>query len=487
MSPYWMNNSCSPFAGPSGECTLGNLASYAIKVDNVQDVVAGVRFAQASNIRLTIKNTGHDFLGRSAGAGSLALWTHNLKEVTYLDNYRSCNYTGPAARLGAGVQHSDLYPADAIKHRYRVLGGSCPTVGVAGGFSQGGGHSPLSSKHGLAADQVLEWEVVTADGRHITASPSQHADLYWALRGGGAGNYAVVLSATVKAYPDGPAAGVGFAFINENSVTYWAAVSAFLRHLLVLDKLDGYVSGFTIQARQFFLIFALLPDATSTEDVTTPLVPLLDELEALNVSVTNNRASLHPNFASWFDTWERPLQWQTNNSLGGRLIPRAVVRDDLPQLVAVIRDIAENNTAVGGSAVNGVAINVGEARVGGAAGAGASAVLPAWRDALFTINFGIPLAEDAGLDALRTGQRWVNEKQDRLRAVTPGGGTYMNEATFDNPHWKEDYFGANYEALHAVKTKYDPENLFWANVAVGSDVAWKPAADGRLCRVHQSV
>lgn len=487
MSPYWMNNSCSPFSGPSGRCTLGNLAAYAIKVDNVQDAVAGVRFAQANNIRLTVKNTGHDFLGRSAGAGSLALWTHNLKEVTYLGHYRGCNYTGPAARLGAGVQHTDLYPAKASAYRYRVLAGSCSTVGVAGGFSQGGGHSPLSAKYGLAADQVLEWEVVTADGRHIKASPSEQADLYWALRGGGAGNYAVVLSVTVKAYPDGPAAGVGFTFANEDDTTYWAAISAFLRHLLVLDKLDGYMSGFIIQAHGFSLAFALLPDATSTDDITAPLAPLLAELNALNVTVTNNRASLHPNFASWFDTWEKPIEYQTNNSLGGRLIPRTAVQHNLPQLVAVLRDMAENTTAVGGSAVNGVAVNVGEARVGAAAAVGASAVLPAWRDALFTVNFGIPLAEDASWDAMRAGQRWINEKQDRLRAVTPGGGTYMNEATFDNVHWKEDYFGVNYETLRAVKAKYDPDDLFWANAAVGSDVSWAPAADGRLCKVQQRV
>ncbi len=70
MSPYWMNNSCDPFFGPSGACTLGNLASYAINVASAQDVIAGVCFASSNNIRLTIKNTGHDYLGRSSGAGS---------------------------------------------------------------------------------------------------------------------------------------------------------------------------------------------------------------------------------------------------------------------------------------------------------------------------------------------------------------------------------------------------------------------------------
>lgn len=60
----------------------------------------------------------------------------------------------------------------------------------------------------------------------------------------------------------------------------------------------------------------------------------------------------------------------------------------------------------------------------------------------------------------------------------------MNEATFDNPTWKEDYFGENYDTLLAVKTKYDPNSLLWANAAVGSDETWvwEADADKRLCR-----
>lgn len=57
------------------------------------------------------------------------------------------------------------------------MGGTCPTVGIVGGYTQGGGHSILSSSYGVAADNVLEWEVVTVDGRHLTATPTQNADL----------------------------------------------------------------------------------------------------------------------------------------------------------------------------------------------------------------------------------------------------------------------------------------------------------------------
>jgi hypothetical protein len=65
------------------------------------------------------------------------------------------------------------------------VSGECSTVGLAGGYTRGGGHSALMSKYGLGADQVLEWEVVTADGKLCVANRKRNNDLYWALSGGG--------------------------------------------------------------------------------------------------------------------------------------------------------------------------------------------------------------------------------------------------------------------------------------------------------------
>ena len=141
------------------------------------------------------------YLGKSTGKGGLAIWTHNLKSIEFLD-YKSKNYNGPAIKMGAGVQAFEAYYAANAKG-LRIVGGFCPTVGLAGGYSQGGGHSMLASTYGLAADQTLEWEVVTADGELITASPAENSDLYWALSGGGGGTYGVVLSLTSKAHLTG--------------------------------------------------------------------------------------------------------------------------------------------------------------------------------------------------------------------------------------------------------------------------------------------
>jgi len=133
---------------------------------------------------------------------------HNLKGMSFL-NYTSPYYTGPAVRVGAGVQNFEVYQA-ASQHGLRVVSGSCPTVGMAGGFTQGGGHGPLGATYGLGADNTLEFEVVTVDGQQLAASSTQNADIYWALSGGGSGNYAVIISMTAKAHTDGPLAGAGF-------------------------------------------------------------------------------------------------------------------------------------------------------------------------------------------------------------------------------------------------------------------------------------
>lgn len=89
----------------------------------------------------------------------------------------------------------------------------------------------LSGKHGIGADQALEWEVVTANGTLVKASTTQNTDLYWALSGGGGGTYGVVVSLTVRAHPDGVVGGLTFGFetpsgsLNDDAL--WDAVAFF--------------------------------------------------------------------------------------------------------------------------------------------------------------------------------------------------------------------------------------------------------------------
>lgn len=115
------------------------LSAYSVLAETESDVQATVAFAAQHNLRLVVKNTGHDWFGRSAAAGSLLLWMHKLKELTFHDSYQGNGI--PAVTVGAGVQFSDLYPA-ANNRRYPlppyqdrqsiVMGGTCDSVGVAG-------------------------------------------------------------------------------------------------------------------------------------------------------------------------------------------------------------------------------------------------------------------------------------------------------------------------------------------------------------------
>ena len=477
MSPYWLNDSCSAFSSASAPCSQGNIAVYAIDVDGAETVAAGLRFAKENNIRLSIKNTGHDYIGRSNGQGSLALWMHNLKNISFLD-HSSPTYTGPAVKAGAGIQFSEAYPA-AAEHGLRVLGGYCPSVGMVGGYVQSGGHGPLAASYGLAADNTLEFEVVTVDGQHLTASATQNSDLYWALSGGGAGNYAVVLSLTSKAHVDGPTAGASLSFANTNAETYWTAVGAFHKRLLVFNTIPGFATSWGLDNQGFDLNVATLPGGAES-DVKTALEPFLQDLRKLNVSLTSYNTTEHSNFYDHYDYYKFPPEiYATNNSLGGRLIPPSTVQNNLTGLIDAFRRIA-TDPMFPENRISAISLNVTHDRVGNAPGS--NAVLPAWRDALYTLNVAIGFKPDVPPKELQMVQAKVNDWQALFNPLTPGGGGYMNEATFDDPDWKVDYFGENYDALLKIKQKYDPNFTLWQHTSVGADSYWKIVEDGRLCR-----
>ena len=145
MSSWFQNNSCTLFATSTAPCELGNYASYSIDVRSIRDVQAGLAFSQIHNLRLTVKNSRHDFFGKSTGKGALSLWVHNLNSSTLIPQYNASYYNGPAVRIGAGVEGSDAVAFASMKG-YCVVAGSCPTVKLAGGLSQGGGYSLLSGK-----------------------------------------------------------------------------------------------------------------------------------------------------------------------------------------------------------------------------------------------------------------------------------------------------------------------------------------------------
>jgi hypothetical protein len=111
LSPLYQGLTCQPPSiYDSKSCTLGGYPSYVIKAKTVSDIQSGVNFARNDFLRLVVKNTGHDFAGKSTGYGAFSIWTHNLKDIQYFDNYvDDSGYKGPAIKAGAGVQAFELY------------------------------------------------------------------------------------------------------------------------------------------------------------------------------------------------------------------------------------------------------------------------------------------------------------------------------------------------------------------------------------------
>jgi FAD/FMN-containing dehydrogenase len=168
-----------------------------------------------------------------------------------------------------------------------------------------------------------------------------------------------------------------------------------------------------------------------------------------------------------------------NISLGGRLIPSSFVQTNLDKLIATYQKILRDDR-VPLKAISSASNNVTHAVAGNEPGS--NAVLPAWQESLYTASVGIVYPQTSSAQELAFYQAKVNEYQDLLRDVMPTSGAYINEATYGNPHFKEDYYGENYDRLLEIKRKYDPHGAFWQHLAVGAD-NWREDQEGRLCRV----
>jgi hypothetical protein len=124
MWPLFEGRTCMPTNDSSADCTLGGYPSYSVNVENVAQIQLGINFARNLNLRLVIKNTGHDYIGKSSGAGALNIWTHNMKDIQFMKKFKSDEYTGPAFKAGAGVQGFEMLEA-ARDNGVTVLAGIC--------------------------------------------------------------------------------------------------------------------------------------------------------------------------------------------------------------------------------------------------------------------------------------------------------------------------------------------------------------------------
>src|SRR5450759_2101574 len=176
--------------------------ALVIRCAGTADVVRAVEFARSEGLQMAIRGGAHSIAGFSTSDGGVVIDTSPMKGIR----------VDPVSRRAVaqpGLTWSE-FDHETQAFGLAVTGGLVSSTGIAG-FTLGGGLGWLLRRHGLTCDNLLSADVVTADGQLVTASEHEHADLFWALRGGG-GNFGVVTSLEYRLHPVGPVVFAGPVF-----------------------------------------------------------------------------------------------------------------------------------------------------------------------------------------------------------------------------------------------------------------------------------
>uniref|UniRef100_A0A0W0F8P0 FAD-binding PCMH-type domain-containing protein n=2 Tax=Moniliophthora roreri TaxID=221103 RepID=A0A0W0F8P0_MONRR len=457
-------SACYLNASLGAPCEQGSIPPIGIDARSVEDVQAGVRFAAEHNLRLVIKNTGHDYLGRSTGRNSFMIWTHHLKNITYDDAFVPVNSTSSetykALTLGAGVQWHEAY--DAAEQNGRVVVGGLTaggSVGAAGGWVLGGGHSALAPSYGLGVDNALQFTVVIASGEVLTANAYSNPELFWALRGGGGGTFGVVTSVTYRTHELVPVTGVFFGSNFTSSAVAKEVVSEFFRILPGLA--DAGWGGYSSISNGRLTAFMVSPNV-SYADANATFTPFAEFLQ----SKSNDSGVSTVPFESFY-TWYRTIfttnsdQVGFNIELASRLFSRSLLETEHDKMADMLLQVSVDSERVELSHVTGGAVSrVDPDSVG---------VTPAWRDSVVHVYTGVVWADGTSAAEIQNLKQRLRGYNDALEAVEPGAGTYLNEASLYERNFQHTFFGSHYDRLLAIKDQYDPSGLFVVPEGVGSE------------------
>ncbi|KAJ7189100.1 FAD-binding domain-containing protein [Mycena filopes] len=441
-------NPRSLLATTGTSCDQGEIPPYYIDVETASDVQAAFNFSSATGVPLSIKNTGHDYLGRSRRRDSLALWTHNLQTMSYQPQFvpERCACTPQRAiTVGAGVTFQQVYQfADANDAMF--IGGYAQTVGVSGGWMMGGGHSVLSPSFGLGVDRVLEIKIVTPDGKVRTANACQNTDLFWALRGGGGGTFGVVLSSTHLVEQRIPIQVINMTFTptSTNLAEYF--------EILVNTSAQWGDQGWGGHVNRAPAGIIYVNPRLSLAEATASMAQLAAFAQANNGTATIETL---PSWLTFFTRFIVQVQSPVGNSMviGSRLMPRTLFEstDGRARLVAHLL----NQTAEFGMPYIPVGTPIAFNYT-----TGTTSVTPAWRDSLWHLSSGFVWPYNSTVPQIRATLGTVHDfVHEQLTALAPDSGAYMNEAELYESNHEYTYWGTNYAQLLEIKRKYDPYQL----------------------------
>lgn len=294
----------------------------------------------------------------------------------------------------------------------------------------------------MSADNTLEWELVTAAGKLITASRTRNSDIYWALSGGGGGNYGVVVSMTAKSFPDSHVGGATRSFYSSSNPTeaFYNGIDAFHAALPAMVKSGAMIVYYF--TKDFFMIAPVTAYNKTTTQVQTIMTPFLSSLDNLSVNYAasfSQKASYHDHYDQFFGPLPDGAIKVGIAQYGGRLIPKDTSINNPHGLSKTSRYIAEKGvTFIGvGTDVSPFGKN------------SQNAVLPAWHKALVHATLTTKWSFDPAKwnQMLANQDPMTNDIMPAIERITPGSGAYMNEADFRQPGFQQEFFGANYLPL----------------------------------------
>ncbi|MGQ5640463.1 MULTISPECIES: FAD-binding oxidoreductase [unclassified Streptomyces] len=414
-------------------------AAFAQCVD-VADVRTAVSFARDNGIELAVRGGGHSGPGLCLVDDALVL---DLSPMGWV----RVDPETDTAQVGGGSRIGDLDHATHAVGR-AVPAGIVSTTGV-GGLTLGGGHGHLTRRYGLTIDSLLAADVVLADGSYVTASPENHPELFWALRGGG-GNFGVVTSFAFRLHPVSTV-GVG--------MTLWPVD----RIPEVLRWYRDFLPGAPESLSGFFAVLTVPPGSPFPEPIQGRKMcgvvwchtgDLADERLAKALEPVNEPAPPAFHFAT-------PMPYPVLQAMFDGLMPEGLQWYWRGDFFDGIPDAAIDVHQTYAERLPTLLSTMHLYPVDGAAGqVGADDTAWAYRDAIWSgVVAGID-PDPANAEAIR---QWCVDYWTDLHPHSMGGG-YVNfmGSTESQDRVRATYRG-HYDRLASVKHAYDPDNLFRAN------------------------
>jgi len=395
---------------------------------DVADVVTAVRFAREADLPVAVRGGGHGVAGHCIGDGSLVVDLRLMRDVA----------VDPASRTatcGGGSLWEDL-DTPAQRHGLGTPGGTFGDTGIAG-LTLGGGVGHLTPSYGLTLDNLLAATVVTADGTVLTASESENADLFWALRGGG-GNFGIVVEFTFELHPVGLLLGGHLDYLLEDApvvLPVWREVMA-----NAPDSLASFAQiardGMTGQG----LVNASIAWVGDLDGGREAIRALTEGLSP----VTNN---VRPMYYSELQDLYGRMPFGLRNYWSGRFL------GELPdELLALTSEQFVELETPGGVLF--------EPLHGAPTRVASDATAFAGREARWNATFLGVWTEP------EDDERQIETARAYSKSLEPWkiGGGYLNYAVEASADGLETEFGAErFQRLRAVKRQYDPSNVFRFN------------------------